>query len=66
MTQEEQPESEAEEFDEYLKAPGDEDQSGAVPSGGDTCPACAGSGILDEETCSECGGTGTVGVGADA
>ncbi len=40
--------------------PGDEAQPGAPGTGENTCPACNGSGTLNNAPCEECGGTGIV------
>jgi hypothetical protein len=40
--------------------PGDEAQPGAPGTGENTCPACGGSGRIDNVPCQECGGTGLV------
>ncbi len=40
--------------------PGDEAQPGAPGTGENTCPACSGSGKVNNAPCQECGGTGIV------
>ena len=40
--------------------PGDEAEPGAPGTGENTCPACAGSGTINNAPCGECGGTGIV------
>jgi hypothetical protein len=40
--------------------PGDEAQPGAPGTGENTCPACGGSGTLNDAPCEECGGSGIV------
>jgi DnaJ-class molecular chaperone len=41
-------------------APGDEAPAGTPGTGEDTCPACKGSGRLDQEACPNCLGRGRV------
>ena len=65
MRDEDDTEATAEDFDQHLQAPGDEEQSGGVPSDERTCMNCGGSGTADDATCPECEGTGTVRAGAD-
>jgi RecJ-like exonuclease len=65
MIEDDEPDANAEDFDEHLMAPGDEEQSGGVPSDEQTCMSCGGSGVVDGASCEECEGTGTVGAGSE-
>ncbi|NNM72267.1 hypothetical protein [Enterovirga aerilata] len=40
--------------------PGDDAKPGTPGSGENTCPACGGSGRVENAPCQECGGTGVV------
>ena len=42
--------------------PGDEARPGSKQSGDQVCPACDGTGRIDETACADCGGTGRVTV----
>ena len=42
--------------------PGDEARPGSKQSGDQVCPACDGTGRVDEAACPDCGGTGRVTV----
>jgi DnaJ-class molecular chaperone len=42
--------------------PGDEDRPGTKQTGEDICPACSGSGMVDQQPCPECGGSGRITV----
>jgi DnaJ-class molecular chaperone len=45
---------------DHGKKPGDEVRPGTAQSGENLCPTCSDKGEVNEETCSECGGAGTV------
>ena len=40
--------------------PGDDAKPGTPGTGENVCPACKGSGKVDNRSCQECGGTGVV------
>ena len=44
------------------KNPGDEDAPGTKQTGEDICPACNGSGQLNQRPCPDCDGSGKVTV----
>ena len=48
--------------DAERKNPGDEDAPGTKQTGDDTCPACGGSGRLNQKACPDCGGSGKITV----
>jgi len=45
-----------------IQEPGDETPAGSPQSADDTCPVCAGSGLVDSQPCTNCGGSGLVTV----
>ena len=44
------------------RKPGDETRPGSKQSGDQVCPACGGTGRVEEAACPDCGGTGRVTV----
>ncbi|WP_170304095.1 hypothetical protein [Microvirga makkahensis] len=45
-----------------VKNPGDEDVPGTKQTAENICPACSGSGRLNQSPCPDCGGSGRVTV----